>query len=523
MVFAGCGCMLSAESEAHLHDTSQSCTSERGRARRHPGAGAARIVVGAGSARHHQRHGAGCVQRGHTGRIRDDHQRRHGHDRWRSSPTTSAGSRRRTLLPGSLHGCRRALGLQEVRSRSRGSRQRPARARHPARGRGVGRDRHCDRGHAAPRDDERVARPGRRCAADLGAADAARRSLRAHRPGQRRVVHRVGAARPSLRAHPHRRLRDGRHARQPQRPDDRRRAEHGDGQRGRGDRVLRAARRYAPGVQGPDRDVRRRLRQHRRGRDEPEHQVGHQLASRNGVLQQDAAKLFANDFFANANNIPLSDFSYNRYGGTAGGPVLLPGYDGRSRTFFLYGFEGIHEARPRNNGTPTVPTAKMRTGDFSELLALGPQYQIYNPFTRRAIGGGRFQQDPFPGNIIPPGLINPVARKVLDYIPLPLTAGRSDGTNNFQNPGLLEEIKYASNTHPRRSRRLGQTARVRARQLVRPEQQLQQLFRQPGHGRVVQVRVPAGRVRPRVRRQPEHGPEHALRLQLVRARHRLEP
>jgi hypothetical protein len=156
--------------------------------------------------------------------------------------------------------------------------------------------------------------------------------------------------------------------------------------------------------------------------------------------------LFANDFFANANNIPLSDFTYNRYGGTVGGPVLLPGYDGRRRTFFLYGFEGIHEARPRNNGTPTVPTAKMRTGDFSELLALGSQYQIYNPFTRRAIGGGRFQQDPFPGNIIPPGLINPVARKVLDYIPMPLTAGRSDGTNNFQNPGLLEEIKYASNT-----------------------------------------------------------------------------
>ena len=44
--------------------------------------------------------------------------------------------------------------------------------------------------------------------------------------------------------------------------------------------------------------------------------------------------LFANDFFANANNIPLADFTYNRYGGMAGGPVLLPGYDGRRRTFF---------------------------------------------------------------------------------------------------------------------------------------------------------------------------------------------
>jgi hypothetical protein len=156
--------------------------------------------------------------------------------------------------------------------------------------------------------------------------------------------------------------------------------------------------------------------------------------------------MFANDFFANANNLPLADFSYNRYGGTAGGPVMVPGYDGRRKTFFMYGFEGIHESRPRNNGTPTVPTDRMRNGDFSELLALGPQYQIYNPFTRRAVGGGRFQQDPFPGNIIPQNLINPVARAALEYIARPLTPGAADGTSNFQNPSLPETIKYATNT-----------------------------------------------------------------------------
>jgi hypothetical protein len=156
--------------------------------------------------------------------------------------------------------------------------------------------------------------------------------------------------------------------------------------------------------------------------------------------------LFANDFFANANNIPLADFNYNRYGGMAGGPILFPGYNGRGKTFFMYGFEGIHESRPRNNGTPTVPTEKMRNGDFSELLALGSQYQIYNPFTRRSIGGGRFQQDPFPGNIIPQNLINPVARAALQFIAKPLTAGNADGTGNLQQPGLPEVIKYANNT-----------------------------------------------------------------------------
>ena len=164
----------------------------------------------------------------------------------------------------------------------------------------------------------------------------------------------------------------------------------------------------------------------------------------------------------------------------------------------MYGFEGIHESRPRNNGTPTVPTEKMRNGDFSELLALGPQYQIYNPFTRRSIGGGRFQQDPFPGNIIPQNLINPVARAALEYIAHPLTAGNADGTSNFQNPSLPEDDQVREQHDPHRSQPDRQAADVRPRQLVRPQQQLQQLLRQPLHRRVVQVRLAPGRARPRL-------------------------
>jgi hypothetical protein len=154
--------------------------------------------------------------------------------------------------------------------------------------------------------------------------------------------------------------------------------------------------------------------------------------------------LFANDYFANANNIARPDFYYHRWGGTAGGPVWLPKlYNGRNRTFFMYGYEGILEARPRNNGTPTVPTNEMKNGDFSKLLAVGNNFQIYNPFTRRAVSGGRFQQDPFPGNIIPASLFNPIAKKVLDtYYPSPLQPGNPDGTNNYLRPELVEEADY---------------------------------------------------------------------------------
>ncbi|HET6962751.1 MAG TPA: TonB-dependent receptor [Terriglobia bacterium] len=160
--------------------------------------------------------------------------------------------------------------------------------------------------------------------------------------------------------------------------------------------------------------------------------------------------LFANDYFANANRIERPDFYYNRWGTMLGGPVVLPKlYNGKNKTFFMWGYEGIHEARPRNDigANGTVPTEKMRKGDFSELLALGPQYQIYNPFTRRAVGGGRYQQDPFPNNIVPSNLIDPVARNIVDtYWPLPLTQGNADFTNNLNDPTLKETITYYTHT-----------------------------------------------------------------------------
>jgi hypothetical protein len=156
-----------------------------------------------------------------------------------------------------------------------------------------------------------------------------------------------------------------------------------------------------------------------------------------------APGLFANDFFANRSGTPKGDFTYNRWGGSAGGPVWFPKlYNGKNRTFFMWGYEGIHESRPRNNGTPSVPTTKMKNGDFSELLALGSNYQIYNPFTRKSVGGGRYQQEKFDGNIIPSNLINPVTKKILGYFPDPLSEGKADKTSNYAQPNLLESIIY---------------------------------------------------------------------------------
>jgi len=153
----------------------------------------------------------------------------------------------------------------------------------------------------------------------------------------------------------------------------------------------------------------------------------------------------ANDLYANRLHQQIATFTEKRWGGSVGGPVYIPHlYNGKDKTFFMFGYEGIHDNRPRNDVTNgTVPSAKMKQGDFSELLALGPQYQIYNPFTRRSIAGGRIQADPFVGNIIDPKLINPIAKAILSYYPDPrFTPTDATGLGNNQDPSLIEAAKY---------------------------------------------------------------------------------
>ena len=81
--------------------------------------------------------------------------------------------------------------------------------------------------------------------------------------------------------------------------------------------------------------------------------------------------------------------------------------------------------------TSTVPTAAEKRGDFSALLALGNQYQIYDPATIAAATGGHFSRQPFPGNIVPASRISPIAAKIAGYYPNPVSPGVSDGENNY--------------------------------------------------------------------------------------------
>ena len=101
--------------------------------------------------------------------------------------------------------------------------------------------------------------------------------------------------------------------------------------------------------------------------------------------------------------------------------MRLPGlFDGHDRTFFFGAVEWLYDRFPEP-GPQTVPTAAMRNGDFSALLAQG--IVIYDPATAQLVERRASSGQPFPGNIIPTNRINPIARNVLTLLPAAEPAG----------------------------------------------------------------------------------------------------
>lgn len=141
--------------------------------------------------------------------------------------------------------------------------------------------------------------------------------------------------------------------------------------------------------------------------------------------------LTANNFFNNKNGLGNPVTHYNQYGATVGGPVIIPKlYDGRNKLFWFFAWESLKDSQP-NTTFLSVPTEKERQGDFSELLKLGSQYQLYNPFSA-VLNGTTVTRTPYANNVITSPL-NPIALAYLKFVPPPNVAGQAGGLNNFGN------------------------------------------------------------------------------------------
>ena len=124
-------------------------------------------------------------------------------------------------------------------------------------------------------------------------------------------------------------------------------------------------------------------------------------------------------FFANA----VAIYRQNDFGGTLGGPVRIPKlYNGTSKTFFFFSYEGF---RNRVGVSPTpiaVPPLEFYNGDFHNLVQnarnpdgtyikttlYDPASTSYDPTTQT------YSRTPFPGNQIPTNRFDPVSASILN-------------------------------------------------------------------------------------------------------------
>ena len=165
------------------------------------------------------------------------------------------------------------------------------------------------------------------------------------------------------------------------------------------------------------------------------------FSARNHVLN-------SQDWLSNHFALPHPNDSYYFPGFNIGGPILIPGTDfnrNRNKLFFFFGAEWMRQNVDLGAHSSTVPTAKMRTGDFSELAngyyapntsapydtSLVPSSSAAAQATYNCCG------PPIPINgissqgVIDPTLIDPGGQILLNLYPLPNRDPNTNGGFNY--------------------------------------------------------------------------------------------
>jgi len=140
-------------------------------------------------------------------------------------------------------------------------------------------------------------------------------------------------------------------------------------------------------------------------------------------------------FFATVN--PLRQ---NQFGGNIGGPVVLPHYNGRNRTFFFASYEGgRHHAA--SQALYLVPTPQEIQGNLSDLGV-----PIYDPFSTvpDPSNPGEFLRTPFQNGVIPSNRLDPhMVAYAQAVFPAPVATGVA-GLNGLDNTPLVHDFDQYS-------------------------------------------------------------------------------
>jgi hypothetical protein len=147
----------------------------------------------------------------------------------------------------------------------------------------------------------------------------------------------------------------------------------------------------------------------------------------------------ANDFFSNRSALPRTPYRFNVPGYSLSGPVYLPNWFNTNKDKFFFFFAQEYTRQRVNLATQyrTMPTDLERTGNFSRSFDTSGKLI---PITDWTTG------KQFPGNIVPPSMINATGQAMLKFLPMP--------NYTDPDPNLVYQRNYvatASGKYPRRN------------------------------------------------------------------------
>jgi hypothetical protein len=156
----------------------------------------------------------------------------------------------------------------------------------------------------------------------------------------------------------------------------------------------------------------------------------------------------ANDFFLNQQGQPRAILKRNQYGGTIGGPIVIPHViNGRNKLFFFFSYQGQKQTQVQLEGEVQTYTPLEAMGNFSQAVNGGPDPNVVkflqaNPY---------YQSNPSLASqgIIDPTKIDPVAQAYFKYGLIPTSPSGflfPTGSSLANNNEYLGKLDYSIST-----------------------------------------------------------------------------
>ncbi len=163
-------------------------------------------------------------------------------------------------------------------------------------------------------------------------------------------------------------------------------------------------------------------------------------------------KFDAAQFFENSGGIKKGEYRQNQFGGTIGGPVVIPHvYDGKNKTFFFADYQGtrIRQGQTHVNTVPTAAEVSSGFTDLSDMISGQTDATCLQSGTcTRTDDLGRVFAN---GTVFDPATTRPVTQGAIDpvtgltaassgFVRDPFFPGSLTGVTNFTTAAIISQL-----------------------------------------------------------------------------------